>query len=82
MMVISESRDINCIFLFSLNIPIDKLEAVDCEDDKSARQVYLLDIDKLMMKEVTKTKKSSWVSIMESDLTLNLSAMLSHLKEQ
>jgi hypothetical protein len=82
MVVISESRDINCIFLFSLNISIDKLEAIDCEDDIGARQVYLLDIDELTIKELTKNKKSSWVSIMESDLTLNLAATLCHLKEQ
>ena len=82
MVVISESRDINCIFLFSLNISIDKLEAIDCEDGIDARQVYLLDINELTIKELTKTKKSSWVSIMESDLTLNLSATLCHLREQ
>jgi hypothetical protein len=82
MVVISESRDINCIFLFSLNISIDKLEAIDCEDDIGARQVYLLDIDELTIKELTKNKKSSWVSIMDSDLTLNLATILCHLKEQ
>lgn len=82
MVVINETRDINCIFLFSLNFPIDKLEAIDCEDGLSARQVYLLDINELMIKELTKNKKSNWVSVNESDLTFNLSATLNHLKEQ
>jgi len=81
MMVISESRDINCINLFSLNVSIDKLDAFDSEDNRSVRTIYLLDIKELMFKELTKTKKCSWVPIMESDLTLILSATLSCLKE-
>lgn len=79
LMVVSESNDINCLFIFEINIPLKGLTAIDSEDNGSERSVYLLDVKELKIKELLKSEFDRWDPITEPELTSNLSAVLRYL---
>lgn len=79
LMVISEGNDINCLFIFEINIPLKGLTVIDSEVRGSKRLVYLLDVKELKIKELHKSEFDHWDPITESDLTTNLSTTLRRL---
>lgn len=81
LMVVSESNDINCLFIFEINISLKGLTAIDSEDNQSERSVYLLDIKDLKIRELVPTEHENWHLITESELTLNLLVVLHKLRK-
>jgi hypothetical protein len=79
LMVVNESNDINCLFIFEISIPLKGLTVIDSEDNGSDRKVYLLDIKDLKINELLKSEFDHWDPITASELTTNLSAILSQL---
>jgi len=78
--VVSETGDINCLFIFSLSVSLSQLRALDSENSGIMRKIYVIDTKNLVIKPLENFDKNTWKIVRNFELTENLVATIKHLQ--
>jgi len=79
-LIVSKNGDINCVFIFELEVSLSRLSAIDKEDGGLERKVHVLDIENLMIKPLDNFDSNNWEAVDNLEMTDNLMAVINDLR--
>ena len=79
-LIVSKNGDINCVFVFDLEVSLSRLSAIDKEDGGLERKIHVIDIETLSIKPLANFDSNNWKALDNLEMTDNLIAVINDLR--